>query len=70
MAGLTCVPLMRCPGGSAMQDDMASLFAFNRWATERSLDACRRISVEDYVRALPGDVVSLRATVTHLAGHT
>ncbi len=53
-----------------MNDAFIDLFAFNRWATNRSLDACRLVSPEDYVRPFPGGVVSLHATVTHVAGAT
>jgi uncharacterized damage-inducible protein DinB len=29
-----------------MQDDLASLFAFNRWANSKMLDACRKLTPE------------------------
>ena len=32
-----------------MQDDFASLFAFNRWANAKMLDACRKLTLEQYV---------------------
>lgn len=54
----------------AVKDDLACLIAFNRWATERSLGACRLVSDEDYVRPFPEGVVSLRSTVTHVVGAT
>jgi uncharacterized damage-inducible protein DinB len=50
-----------------MQDDFASLFAFNRWANCRVLDACRKLTTEQYgAEPVPG-WSSVRATVYHLA---
>ena len=31
-----------------MNDDLVSLFAYNRWADRRMLDACRKLSPEQY----------------------
>ncbi len=51
-------------------DDVASLFAYNRWANERTLSAVRPLPEADYVRELGGGWPSLRATLVHLAGST
>ncbi len=53
-----------------MRDDFASLFAYNRWADDRVLAACRGLSPEQYTRELPGGMASLRSTLVHLAGAT
>jgi uncharacterized damage-inducible protein DinB len=38
-----------------MNDDFASLFAFNRWANGKMLDACRQLTPEQYVAGpVPG----------------
>lgn len=50
-----------------MQDDFRSLFAFNRWANDKMLDACRKLTPEQYAaEPLPG-LKSVRATVYHIA---
>jgi uncharacterized damage-inducible protein DinB len=50
-----------------MQDDFASLFAFNRWANAKMLDACRKLTPEQYVAAPVPGWSSVRATVFHIA---
>src|SRR5271155_2147970 len=32
-----------------MQDDFAALFAYDRWANRKVLDACRKLTAEQYV---------------------
>jgi uncharacterized damage-inducible protein DinB len=50
-----------------MKDDMVALFAFNRWANARMLDACRKLTPEQYsAEPVPG-WSSARATVWHIA---
>lgn len=50
-----------------MQDDYVSLFAFNRWANLRMLDACRKLTSEQYAaEPFPG-WSSVRFTVWHIA---
>jgi uncharacterized damage-inducible protein DinB len=50
-----------------MNDDFVSLFAFNRWANTRMLDACRKLTPEQYgAEPVPG-WSSVRATVWHIA---
>ena len=36
-----------------MQDDFVALFAYDRWANRKVLDACRKLTAEQYV-AEPG----------------
>jgi hypothetical protein len=31
-----------------MQDDIVALFAYDRWANRRVLDACRNLTAEQY----------------------
>ena len=31
-----------------LNDDLASLYAYNRWADQRILDACRKLTPEQY----------------------
>lgn len=50
-----------------MQDDFASLFAFNRWANARMFDACRKLTPEQYVAEPTPGWSSVRATVYHIA---
>jgi len=50
-----------------MHDDFASLFAFNRWANGRVLDACRSLPAGQYgAEPMPG-LLPVRATVNHIA---
>lgn len=53
-----------------MHDNFAALFAFNRWADDRVIVACRPLDQEAYTRELPGGMLSLRSTLVHLAGAT
>jgi uncharacterized damage-inducible protein DinB len=46
-----------------MQDDIVALFAYDRWANDRVLDACRRLTDAQYV----AEPVAVRATVEHIA---
>jgi uncharacterized damage-inducible protein DinB len=50
-----------------MNDDFVSLYAFNRWADLRVLDACRKLTPEQYAsEPMPG-WSSVRATMVHIA---
>jgi uncharacterized damage-inducible protein DinB len=50
-----------------LQDDAASLFAYDRWANTRVLDACRKLTAEQYVvEPVPG-WSSVRSTICHIA---
>src|ERR1700674_1536197 len=53
-----------------MQDDIAALFTYNRWADDHVVAACRGLSPEAYTRELPGGMTSVRATLTHIAAAT
>jgi uncharacterized damage-inducible protein DinB len=50
-----------------MQDDFASLFAFNRWANDRMVDACRKLTAEQYAAEPVPGWGSIRSTVYHIA---
>lgn len=50
-----------------MQDDIVTLFAYDRWANGKVLDACRNLTAEQYVvEPVPG-WSSVRSTVSHIA---
>lgn len=51
-----------------MQDTLASMVEFNRWADERLLAACGRLTDEQYAREVGGSFPSIRATLAHHAG--
>src|SRR5262245_33646476 len=50
-----------------MQDDAVALFAYDRWANARVLDACRKLTAEQYVAEPVPGWSSLRATIYHIA---
>jgi uncharacterized damage-inducible protein DinB len=50
-----------------MQDDFASLFAFDRWANTKMLDACRELTPEQYAAEPVPGWSSVRFTVHHIA---
>jgi uncharacterized damage-inducible protein DinB len=50
-----------------MQDDFVSLFAYNRWADRRVLDACRKLTPEQYVAEPVPGWSSVRSTLVHIA---
>lgn len=52
-----------------MTDDIPSLFAYHRWADERMIEACRKLSPERYAEIEPFEVgwPSIRSVVLHLA---
>ncbi|MDB5310526.1 MAG: hypothetical protein JWO38_4728 [Gemmataceae bacterium] len=50
-----------------MKDDFDSLFAFNRWANARVLDACRKLTPEQYAAEPVPGWTSVRSTVVHIA---
>ena len=49
-----------------MQDDFASLYAFNRWANDKMLGACRQLTPEQYAAEPVPGWPSVRATVYHI----
>jgi uncharacterized damage-inducible protein DinB len=50
-----------------MNDDLVSLFTFNRWANRRVLDACRQLTQEQYTAEPVPGWSSVRSTVYHIA---
>ena len=51
-----------------MTDDLNALFAYNRWADARLLDACRSVPADRYASEVVPGWASLRSTLAHLAG--
>lgn len=50
-----------------MNDDFASLYAYNRWADQRILEACRKLTAEQYgAEPVPG-WASVRSSIVHIA---
>jgi uncharacterized damage-inducible protein DinB len=50
-----------------MNDDIESLYAYNRWADQRVLDACRKLTAEQYAcDPIPG-WSPVRASIVHIA---
>src|SRR4051794_32710115 len=54
-------------GRGPMNDDFASLFTYNRWADRRVLDACRKLSADQYDAEPAPGWSSVRSTVNHIA---
>ena len=50
-----------------MQDDVVALFAYDRWANAKVLDACRKLTAEQYVAEPVPGWSSVRSTVYHIA---
>jgi uncharacterized damage-inducible protein DinB len=50
-----------------MQDDFVSLYAFNKWANAKMLDACRRLTQEQYTAEPVAGWSSVRFTVWHIS---
>jgi uncharacterized damage-inducible protein DinB len=50
-----------------MNDDFASLYAYNRWADLRVLDACRKLTAEQYASEPSHGWSSVRSTIVHIA---
>ena len=50
-----------------MKDDIGALFKFNRWADKLVLEACRKLSPEQYVAEPAPGWSSVRSTVYHIA---
>lgn len=49
-----------------MNDDFETLFAFNRWANDKMLDACRQLSPEQYTAEPVPGWRSVAFTVYHI----
>ena len=50
-----------------MQDDIAALFAYDRWANRKVLDACRQLTAEQFVTEPVPGWSSVRSTISHIA---
>jgi len=50
-----------------MQDDIVALFAYDRWANRKVLDACRKLTAEQYVAEPVPGWSSVRSTISHIA---
>jgi uncharacterized damage-inducible protein DinB len=50
-----------------MNDDFETLFAFNRWANDKMLGACRKLTPEQYAAEPVPGWSSVRSTVYHIA---
>ena len=50
-----------------MNDDFVSLFAYNRWADHRVLEACRKLTAEQYVAEPVPGWSSVRSSIVHIA---
>jgi uncharacterized damage-inducible protein DinB len=49
-----------------MNDDFRALFAFNRWANDKMLDACRQLTPEQYAAEPAPGWSPVRASVYHI----
>jgi uncharacterized damage-inducible protein DinB len=50
-----------------VRDDLVALFAYDRWANHKVLDACRQLTAEQYgMEPVPG-WASVRSTISHIA---
>ena len=49
-----------------MQDDIVALFAYDRWANRKVLDACRKLTAEQYVAEPVPGWSSVRSTLFHI----
>jgi len=50
-----------------MQDDIAALFAYDRWANRKVLGACGELTAEQYVAEPVAGWSSVRSTIYHIA---
>ncbi len=50
-----------------MQDDVVALFAYDRWANTKVLDACCKLTAEQYVAEPVPGWSSVRSTIYHIA---
>jgi uncharacterized damage-inducible protein DinB len=50
-----------------MHDDFATLYAFNKWANDKMLDACRKVTPEQYAAEPAPGWPPIRTTVWHIA---
>jgi uncharacterized damage-inducible protein DinB len=50
-----------------MQDDIVALFAYDRWANRRVLEACCKLTAEQYLAEPVPGWSSVRSTIAHIA---
>jgi uncharacterized damage-inducible protein DinB len=50
-----------------MNDDFHALYAYNRWADRRVLEACRKLTAEQYVAEPAPGWSSVRSSIVHIA---
>ena len=50
-----------------MQDDVVALFTYDRWANTKVLDACRKLTDEQYVAEPVPGWSSVRSTIYHIS---
>src|SRR5271170_4121829 len=50
-----------------MNDDFVSLFAYNRWATQRVLGSCCKLTAEQYAAEPVPGWSSVRSSIVHIA---
>jgi uncharacterized damage-inducible protein DinB len=50
-----------------MQDDVVALLAYDRWANTKVLDACRKLTAEEYAAEPVPGWSSVRSTIYHIA---
>ena len=50
-----------------MQDDVVAVFAYDRWANTKILDACLELTTEQYVAEPVPGWSSVRSTIYHIA---
>jgi uncharacterized damage-inducible protein DinB len=55
------------PGKILLQDDVVALFAYDRCANTKLLDACRKLTAEQYVAEPAPAWSSVRSTIYHIA---
>src|SRR4051812_27455138 len=55
------------PGEILMQDDIVALFEYDRWANRKVLDACRKLTAEQYAAEPVPGWSSVRSTISHIA---
>lgn len=53
-----------------IHDDFENLYAYNRWANERTIAACRGLTAEEYERKIGGGWPSVRDTLVHIGSAT
>ncbi len=51
-------------------DDYESLYAYNRWANERTAASCRALTRDEYERTLGGGWPTVRDTLVHIGSAT